>query len=109
MLAKLAAACLILSLPSAAHAQSPCDEPVRPSCITGFTTFEDQFSYDLCRREVQDYEDDVNAFLGCLLDWFDETGRQAEREKDAALSEYEDAVRYWNCKSQDPGGFCVSP
>jgi len=74
-------------LPVAAGAS--CFEPTEPYCIRAYGTFEDEFSFESCRSELANYQNEVEAFVDCQ-----------RRENDQAISDFNEAVRYWNCKAQ---------
>ncbi|MES2667430.1 MAG: hypothetical protein V4712_15130 [Pseudomonadota bacterium] len=133
----LVAPMAVVLFPMSAKAQSGCSEPRAPYCLTGFTTFEDEYSFNSCRSELETYQDEVQDFSQCLADEVQDLVDEAEsktdvaaaarREADDATSEaqdadreaiaasaraveaYEDAVEYWNCKAADPDGFCPGP
>ncbi len=99
---------LLLCFPSIAEAQS-CYEPTYPQCLTGFNTFEDEFSFNLCRRAMNDYAQEIENYSRCMGNWVQSVADDAQRSVDRAVSDYEGAIRYWNCKAADPTGFCGSP
>ena len=80
-----------MSTPSATFSQSNyyCDEPDPPYCIDRYGTFDDEWSFTRCRREVEYYLDDVADFQQCLSGWFDAAGREAD-----------DVVERFNCRAQ---------
>ena len=90
-------------------AQPYCSEPSHPYCLTSFSTFEDEFSFNRCQSEMESYRREVEEYGSCLGRWVEETAEDASRKQDGAISDYQDAVEYWNCKASDPDGFCPSP
>lgn len=99
----------LLSLAQAAAAQSGCYQPSQPHCLTAYGTFEDEFSFDMCRRDMDGYRREIEDFSNCLANWVQETADDAQSQQDAAIEDYDRAVDYWNCKAADPEGYCSRP
>lgn len=98
----------LILIPTLCDAQS-CYEPSAPRCLTGITTFEDEFSFSLCRRAMDDYAQDVEDYSRCLGEWVQSTADNAQVSVDRVVDDYTSAVRYWNCKAADPDGYCGRP
>ena len=43
-----------------------CREPRVPSCTANYGAFFDEADFDRCKREMEDYRDDVKKFIDCL-------------------------------------------
>ena len=71
-----------------------CDEPYPPRCIDAFGTFDDEWSFDQCRDDVEDYVRDVQDFQSCLSNWFE-----------AMNWEVDDVIDEFNCMAQG-NSFC---
>jgi hypothetical protein len=99
----------ILATASPALAQNYCYEPSVPRCLTAYGTFDDEYSFDSCRREMTRYQSDVESYNRCLADWVDETVDEAQSKQSSAISQYDRAVHYWNCMADDPDGYCSRP
>lgn len=103
----------LIAIPSAASAF--CMAPSEPYCIRSFGTFDDEFSFDSCRREIDSYESDLSSFLDCQNRATQDAGRKirdaqeeidtAQRESQSALEDFNSAVAYWNCKAEG-GSIC---
>ncbi|PJE33761.1 hypothetical protein PSM7751_04254 [Pseudooceanicola marinus] len=74
---------------SEAQTYHSCYEPDPPNCIDRYGTFDDEWSFDRCRGEVEDYVDDVGYFQSCLADWHQAIGYEAE-----------DVIDRFNCKAR---------
>jgi Skp family chaperone for outer membrane proteins len=77
-----------------------CSEPSAPYCATSFGDFADQFEFDMCKSEMERYQNDVERHLQCLNEDLQTEVRSlqedAQRESDTALSAYSDAVDDFN-------------
>lgn len=98
-----------LALPSVAQAQHFCTEPMPPGCVMRMETYEDEYSFDRCRRDLDSYRQDVVNFSQCMLDYLDREAENLRREKDAAVLAYEENIRFFNCRARDPDAFCPPP
>lgn len=79
---------------SAAAMQSLyCTEPSEPYCIDAYGTFEDEFSFELCRGEMERYLQEVDRYTECIID-------EAQREIEEARREADETVERFNCKAQ---------
>jgi hypothetical protein len=68
----------VIVLNSDAHALW-CSEPTEPSCISMLGISRDQFSFDLCRSEVESYLDEIRYYQQCLRDEINEKTDEANR------------------------------
>ena len=62
-----------------------CYEPSEPSCLNYSFTFEDSFSFQICRSELESYSSDVEDYVACL-----------KRRQNEAIDEFNDAVNDFN-------------
>ena len=63
--------------------------PDKPSCIDYGLGFQSDVDFDLCRSQMQTYQNDMNSYLRCL-----------KQESDEAVDEYNAAIRKFNCLAQ---------
>ena len=80
--------------PVNAQAGYYCSEPSPPYCIDSYGTFDDEWSFNRCKNEVESYLSEVASFQNCLADWHSAAGDEA----DAAIEKF-------NCKAQG-NSFC---
>lgn len=79
----IAAAIVLLSqTPAAARF---CYEPSAPSCADDFGPFADQYDYDNCRDDLEDFATEVDDYVLCL-----------RRSQEDALDAYNQAVDDFN-------------
>ena len=95
---KLFLAIAILSLPSAARAY--CSEPSAPYCASSYGQFDDQWEFDRCKREVENYASDVERYIDCRSDEANEAVRSAEYDRQNAISEYNNTVDSFNRRAR---------
>jgi hypothetical protein len=69
-------------------------EPQEPYCIDSYGTFEDEWAFNSCRREVDSYVDEINRYVDCL-----------NREQDEAIRKANEVIERFNCKANG-GSFC---
>jgi hypothetical protein len=62
--------------------------PEPPSCATSFGSFYDDYSFNTCRSEMEEYRQKVSAFTECLVD-----------ENKRAAKEFNDAVTSFNLRA----------
>jgi hypothetical protein len=62
-----------------------CSEPSAPYCANSYSDFDDQDEYDDCRRDMESYASDVDAYIDCL-----------NRASKTALDEYNSAIDSFN-------------
>lgn len=85
---------LPLLFPATGQAMLYCSEPDPPSCVDSFYTFDDQSSFDRCRRELQSYLTEVSDYRACLMTAADDSADEAT-----------DLVERFNCKAEG-NSFC---
>lgn len=93
------AALALLAMTGSGRAQ--CYDPgYPPNCTdTLFSdTFDSEWEFDQCRREVNGYVQDLQMWADCAAS-------EAERVMFEAQQRADEAVRDFNCKA-DGGGFC---
>lgn len=87
ILASIAAVLVLFTAP--AHAMYFCSEPSEPYCVNNYSAFSDAYEFEDCKRDVENYADDVNQYLDCLAD-----------ESQAAINAYNDAVEAFNRRAR---------
>lgn len=92
-----------------ASAQHFCSQPTPPRCATLAITFEDQYIFDECGRQMDRYRRNVSDFSECLLEYLADVGRQLSDEKDQAVVTYQEHVRFFNCRAAGPDNYCAPP
>ena len=89
------AAVLSLSLPSEnARAAAYCSEPSAPFCVNSFGTYDDEWSFERCKSQVESYISDVEDYIDCL-----------DREKIDVTDEANKTIERFNCKARK-GTYC---
>lgn len=77
---------------SPASGQLYCSPPSEPSCIDLLGISRDNFTFQMCRAEVENYQRQVRDYVGCLRDEQDEAIRRLnqtiERFNNCARSSY---------------------
>lgn len=97
-----------------------CFEPSAPSCATGYGAFNDEWEFNSCKSEMENFESEVEEFGQCKQREVDEANEEAEeaaeqarreaseaediaskarREVEGAVSNYSDAVRDFNARA----------
>ena len=66
-----------------------CSEPSAPYCVSRYGPFNDGYDFERCKREVQQYASDTEEYLRCL-----------NRESEAAVSAYNEAVESFNRRAR---------
>lgn len=72
-----------------ASAQNFCYVPNPPYCASRFGSFDDEWEFDRCRREVEAFRDQSRTYVQCL-----------QQERDAAVQKVNDAVEAFNRKAR---------
>jgi hypothetical protein len=67
-----------------------CSEPSEPSCIDMLGISRDQFSFDMCKSEVESYLADVDAYKNCLIS-------EANSKIEETSSEASSVIDKFNC------------
>lgn len=78
---------------SSAHARR-CWRPDPPSCLDYYGTFEDDFSFENCKREMESYLDEVTTYQECLQKDINEIADEANEQ-----------IKKFNCKASGES-FC---
>lgn len=78
-------AAALLGLTSAAYAYDSCSEPDRPSCTNRYGPFDDEYDFDRCKRQVENFRTEVTGYVDCL-----------KENSEEAISEFNDAVSGFN-------------
>lgn len=111
MIGKYLAVFAFCGFPSFAMAY--CSEPSAPSCATGYGSFDGEWEFDSCKRDMESYQSEVEAFYQCnkrqaqeFVDKAEEARTEAEDEiqkaksaNERATSDYNDAVQSFNRKA----------
>ena len=84
---------LLAVIPSNALAASFCLEPSAPYCISSPFTFDDQFSFDQCKRSVERYLEEVAEYQQCTV-------RAANAEVERARIAANETIEEFNCRAQ---------
>lgn len=85
----IAALCTLLNAHPAAATGYYCTEPREPSCISSYGGFDDEWEFNMCKTEVEQYLDDVSRFQTCLADWHGAIDNEAN-----------DVIESFNCKAR---------
>ncbi|WP_245478130.1 MULTISPECIES: hypothetical protein [unclassified Mesorhizobium] len=75
----------LLAGSTSAEAFYYCTEPTAPSCTSRFGSFDDEWEFDRCKREMKNYQSDVETFIACN-----------NSANEQAVSDYSDAVKKFN-------------
>jgi len=74
-----------------------CSEPSAPSCASSFGSFDDEWEFDRCKRDMEAYRSEVEDFIQCN----NEEARRAQQASEEAASEYSDAVDSFNRRANN--------
>lgn len=74
-----------------------CSEPSAPSCATRYGSFDDEFEFDRCRRQMTSYQSEVEQFVECQNNAI-RTARDASEE---AVQSYKNAVESFNRRARN--------
>lgn len=88
------------AMPSSASVSFDCSEPSAPYCATSYGAFEDQYEFDRCKREMEDYESEVNEYIQCIQDELDRATSDGKSSAEDATSQYNDAVSSFNRRAR---------
>lgn len=83
---------MLTSIPVSAYAY--CSEPSAPYCATRYGSFDDQWDFDRCKREMESYQSEIEEFMGC-------NNREARSKNDQASSEYSDTIDSFNRRARN--------
>lgn len=81
---------------TAGPATAYCSEPSAPSCATRYGSFDDQYEFDRCRREMTSYQSDVEQFVECQNSEI----RKARDASEEAVREYKSTVDSFNRRAR---------
>lgn len=84
----LAVAALVSPLDALAY----CSEPSAPNCASRYGSFDDEWDFDRCKRDMETYKSEVEDFIQCNNDEI----RRAQQASEEAASEYSAAVDDFN-------------
>lgn len=87
-------ALVVSMLGGTAQAYFFCSEPSEPSCVSGYVDFNNQYSFDSCRRDVENYLSEVADYRSCLVRAIDDAAEQANQ-----------VIEKFNCKAEG-NSFC---
>lgn len=86
------------SYASDALAYGYCSKPSEPHCLDMLSLNRDEFSFSMCRSEVERYLQDVNDYVACVYD-------EAAQEESEQTRKANDAISRFNCYAQG-SDFC---
>ena len=86
--------------PSTSHAY--CSEPSAPYCATSYGSFDDEYDFESCKREMENYKDEVERYISCRNDEAQEAIDEANIDNRKASSAYSEAVDSFNRRA---GGY----
>ena len=75
-----------------------CTEPEPPYCLDAFGTFDDEWSFNRCKADMESYLSDVDHYTDCII-------QEAREKASQAASEANEAIERFNCKAQG-NSFC---
>lgn len=92
-----------------------CSEPSAPSCANGYGSFQDQWEFDSCKGDMEDFKSEIEDFISCKqreVDDANDAARRAASEAediatsarnavDQVTSDYNDAVRDFNTRASN--------
>ena len=96
----LPALLLVVFIPSAGAQAFYCSEPSEPYCIDAYGTFDDEYSFQSCRREMENYLDEVRRYEQCVADEVRRIANEAQSDVDRIRRDADDALERFNCKAQ---------
>ncbi|NGO51627.1 hypothetical protein [Allomesorhizobium camelthorni] len=77
-----------------------CSEPSAPSCASDYGSFDDEWEFDRCKDDMEDYQSEVESFISCNNREAQEAVDQAQRANQAAAEEYSSAVDDFNNRTR---------
>jgi len=66
-------------------------EPTAPSCVNGSGRFDDQYDFDNCQRNVENFKSEIESFVDCKLREINEADDEAEQAAEEARSKATEA------------------
>lgn len=77
-----------------------CTEPNEPYCVDSYGTFEDDYRFQSCRREMESYLREVERYEQCVVDEIRRIADEAQMDVDRVRRDAEDALERFNCKAE---------
>lgn len=84
---------VLAALAMSADPVAACFEPSAPYCAERYDAFDDEWEFDRCKREMENYRDEVESYISCV-------SNEAERQSQDAIYEYENAVDSFNQRAR---------
>jgi hypothetical protein len=81
---------------SADLAYASCYAPSAPYCAARYGVFDDRDAFDQCRREMTNYQTEVQDYLACIR----RETEELKRKSDAVIDEYNNAVESFNRRAR---------
>ncbi|MEJ1358543.1 MAG: hypothetical protein RPU64_00190 [Candidatus Sedimenticola sp. (ex Thyasira tokunagai)] len=99
---------LVIMFAPVAHAYyGYCSEPSEPSCLGMLSFSRDEFSFNMCRSEVESYTDEVESYVRCLKSEleekrseFEQLQYEIEQEQSDQIDKVNNVVEKFNCYAQ---------
>lgn len=67
-----------------------CSTPSEPSCINMLGISKDDFTFQMCRSELESYRQQVQSYIRCMVD-------EVNMEKEKQARELDRAIDRFNC------------
>ncbi len=67
---------------------SYCTEPIEPTCIVLLGLSRDQFSFDLCRNQIEAYVSNIDAYIACRVRALENERRDLNRKADEYIERF---------------------
>lgn len=92
---RLLITCSLFALGSlSTSAFASCSEPSEPSCIDGYGAFDDDWSFNSCKSEVESFVSETEDYVRCL-----------KRKCNEAVENANAAIEKFNCRAKG-GSVC---
>ena len=66
-----------------------CSKPIAPYCARSYDKFDDQYEFNRCKREIEDYRSEIDDYLTCV---------KIQNQK--AIDEYNEMVENLNRRAK---------
>ncbi|WP_246805702.1 hypothetical protein [Rhizobium leguminosarum] len=76
----------LIAVGDADRAWAYCSEPTAPSCVNGYGKFDDQYDFDNCKRNVENFKSEIESFVDCKRREINEANDEAEQAAEEARS-----------------------
>lgn len=86
-----------------------CYEPDAPRCLTAYDTFDNDYSFNSCLRDLNRYDGEVDDYIACLKGQVEDLVSENQGKVDDVNDQRSRSVAYWNCKARDSSSYCPSP